>query len=150
MMGGRGYSFTLHHSANRLNRPAILTEGRVAITPMGGDKMRYGGTMEIVGVKTPPRYHRVEGIVRSVNAFLPGFALATPARDAIWHGFRPTSADGLPYIGRITKYKNVVVATGHSMLGLSLGAGTGKLVSELVEDQPPSIDLRAFAVERFG
>jgi D-amino-acid dehydrogenase len=36
------------------------------------------------------------------------------------------------------------------MLGLSLGAGTGKLVGELVEERKPSIDLAPFAVERFG
>jgi D-amino-acid dehydrogenase len=55
----------------------------------------------------------------------------------------------LPYIGRIRKYKNVVMATGHSMLGLSLGAGTGLLVSQLVDEVKTSIDLTPFAVERF-
>ena len=73
-----------------------------------------------------------------------------PPVEKIWYGFRPTSADGLPYIGRIKKYKNVTVATGHSMLGLSLGAGTGKLVSEIINEQKPGIDLKPFEVERFG
>ena len=73
-----------------------------------------------------------------------------PPVEKIWYGYRPCSADGLPYIGRIKKHNNVIVATGHSMLGLSLGAGTGKLVSELVNEQSPSIDLSPFAVERFG
>ncbi len=60
LMPGRGYSFTLHNSPYKLNHPAILVEGRVAITPMeGGNKMRYGGTMEIVDIKTQPRIHRV-------------------------------------------------------------------------------------------
>jgi D-amino-acid dehydrogenase len=73
-----------------------------------------------------------------------------PATEKIWYGYRPCSADGLPFIGKIKRYDNVVVATGHSMLGLSLGAGTGLLVSELVNGQTPSIDLAPFAVERFG
>ncbi len=151
LMPGRGYSFTLDDSPYRLNHPAILTEGRVAITPMeGGTKMRYGGTMEIVGITTPPRYNRVEGIVKAVKDFLPEFKIEMPAPSEIWHGFRPTSADGIPYIGRLKKYKNVTVATGHAMLGLSLGAGTGKLVNELVNGEKPSVDLTAFAVERFG
>ncbi len=150
LMPGRGYSFTLDDSPYRLNHPAILTEGRVAITPMeGGNKMRYGGTMEIVDVKTPPRYHRVEGIVKAVKDFLPEFKIEMPASEKIWHGFRPTSADGLPYIGRLKKYKNVTVATGHAMLGLSLGAGTGKLVAELVNEEKPGVDLKPFEVERF-
>jgi D-amino-acid dehydrogenase len=150
LMPGRGYSFTLENSPYTLNRPAILTEGRVAIAPMDGNKMRYGGTMEVVSTKTPPRYHRVEGIVKAVRDFLPEFRIEMPPQDKIWYGFRPTSADGVPYIGRIKKYKNVTVATGHAMLGLSLGAGTGKLVSELVNEQKPGVNLKAFEVERFG
>lgn len=150
LMPGRGYSFTLENSPYKLNRPAILTEGRVAIAPMDGNKMRYGGTMEVVRTNTPPRYHRVEGIVKAIRDFLPEFQIPMPAQEKIWHGYRPTSADGVPYIGRIRKYKNVVVATGHAMLGLSLGAGTGKLVSELVNEQKPSVELKAFTVERFG
>ncbi len=151
LMPGRGYSFTLDNSPYKLNHPAILVEGRVAITPMeGGNKMRYGGTMEIVYIKTPPRIHRVEGIVKAVKDFLPEFKIEMPAPEDIWHGFRPTSADGLPYIGKIKKYKNVTVATGHAMLGLSLGAGTGKLVSELINEEEPGVDLKPFEVERFG
>jgi D-amino-acid dehydrogenase len=150
MMPGRGYSLTLENSKYHLNYPAILVEGRVAITPMDGNKIRFGGTMEVVSTKTPPRYQRVEGILNAVKRFIPEFDIAMPSTDQLWYGYRPCSADGLPYIGRISKYKNVVVATGHAMLGLSLGAGTGKLVSELVNDITPSMDLSLFAVERFG
>lgn len=149
LMPGRGYSFTLENSPYVLNRPAVLTEGRVAIAPMDGNKMRYGGTMEIVSTTTPPRYHRVEGIIKAVKDFLPEFNLTVPNQKDIWYGYRPASADGLPYIGRIKSFKNVVVATGHSMLGLSLGAGTGRLVSELINEQKTAIDLSPFAVERF-
>ena len=150
LMPGRGYSFTLENSPYRLNRPAILTEGRVAIAPMDCNKMRFGGTMEVVSTATPPRYQRVEGIVNAVKRFLPEFNVNIPSTDKIWCGFRPTSADGIPYIGRIKRYSNVVVATGHAMLGLSLGAGTGKLVSQLVNDENTAIDLKPFTVERFG
>lgn len=150
LMPGRGYSFTLEDPPYKLARPVILTEGRVAMAPMDGNKMRFGGTMEVVGTATPPRYHRVEGILKAIQNFLPEFKIPLPSNDKIWYGYRPASADGVPYIGRIRKYKNVIVATGHAMLGLSLGAGTGKLVSELVSEQKPSIDLKPFAVERFG
>ncbi|HEX5152903.1 MAG TPA: FAD-dependent oxidoreductase [Parafilimonas sp.] len=151
LMPGRGYSFTLDDPQDKLIHPAILTEGRVAITPFEqGSKMRYGGTMEITGVKTPPRYHRVEGIIDAVKTFFPEFKLALPAQEKIWYGYRPASADGLPYIGRIKKYSNVVVATGHAMLGLSLGAGTGKIVCQLINGEKPGVDLEAFEVERFG
>ena len=149
LVPGRGYSITLEDSPWRVNYPAILVEGRTAITPMDGNKIRFGGTMEITSTNTPPRYRRVQGILNAVKRFYPDFDVPMPPREKVWYGFRPCSADGLPYIGRIKRYNNVVIATGHSMLGLSLGAGTGKLVSELVDEQPTSIDLTPFAVERF-
>jgi D-amino-acid dehydrogenase len=150
LVPGRGYSVTLENSPYRVNHPAILVEGRAAITPMDGNKIRFGGTMEITGTSTPPRYGRVQGILNAVKRFFPDFDVPMPPVEKIWYGYRPCSADGLPYIGRIRKYSNVVVATGHSMLGLSLGAGTGKLVGELVDERRPSMDLSPFAVERFG
>ena len=150
MMPGRGYSVTLENSNYHVNYPAVLMEGRVAITPMDGNKIRFGGTMEVVSTKTAPRYERVEGILNAVKRFLPEFDIAMPSTDKVWYGYRPCSADGLPYIGRISKFENVVVATGHAMLGLSLGAGTGKLVGELVDEKKNSIDMKPYAVERFG
>ncbi|HTL06877.1 MAG TPA: FAD-dependent oxidoreductase [Chitinophagaceae bacterium] len=149
LMPGRGYSITLENAPYKMNYPAILVEGRTAVTPMDGNKIRFGGTMEITSTSTPPRMNRVQGILNAVKRFLPEFDIPMPAPDKVWYGYRPCSADGLPYIGRTKKWKNLVVATGHSMLGLSLGAGTGKIVSELVNEKPPSMDIQPFAVERF-
>jgi D-amino-acid dehydrogenase len=106
--------------------------------------------MEISSTKTPPRMNRVQGILDAVKRFYPEFDVPLPSADKIWYGYRPCSADGLPFIGRTRKWNNLVVATGHAMLGLSLGAGTGKLVSELVNEQPVSMDISPFSVERFG
>lgn len=150
LMPGRGYSVTLEDSPYKINHPAILVEGRTAVTPMDGNKIRFGGTMEITSTNTPPRMNRVQGILDAVKRFFPDFDIPMPAADKIWYGYRPCSADGLPYIGRVKNWKNVVVATGHSMLGLSLGAGTGKIVSEIVNEQPLSMDMKPFTVERFG
>lgn len=150
LMPGRGYSVTLENSPYKVNYPAVLLEGRAAITPMDGNKIRFGGTMEITSHKTPPRMNRVQGILDAVKRFYPEFDVPFPPQEKIWYGYRPCSADGLPYIGRVKKYDNLVVATGHSMLGLSLGAGTGKLVSEIINEQTPSMDIKPFAVERFS
>jgi D-amino-acid dehydrogenase len=150
LMPGRGYSVTLENSPHKVNYPAILLEGRAAITPMDGNKIRFGGTMEITSHKTPPRMNRVQGVLNAVKRFYPEFDVPLPPKEKIWYGYRPCSADGLPYIGRVKKYDNLTIATGHSMLGLSLGAGTGKLVSEIVNNQPVSMDIKPFAVERFS
>ncbi|MEO6914367.1 MAG: FAD-dependent oxidoreductase [Chitinophagaceae bacterium] len=150
MVAGRGYSVTYEDSPFQLNYPAILVEGRTAITPLENGRMRFGGTMEITSTDEPVKIKRVEGILAAVKSFYPSFNLPMPEKEKIWSGFRPCSADGLPYIGKLKSIKNCVIATGHSMLGLSLGAGTGKLVSELVNDQPSSISLNAFSPERFN
>jgi D-amino-acid dehydrogenase len=150
LVAGRGYSLTLENSPYKINHPAILVEGRTAITPMDGNKIRFGGTMEITSTKTPPRLNRVQGILDAVKRFFPEFDIPMPDKEKIWYGYRPCSADGLPYIGRAKKWNNVVVATGHSMLGLSLGAGTGKIVGEILNEQTPSMNIEPFRVERFG
>jgi D-amino-acid dehydrogenase len=150
LMPGRGYSVTLEDSPYKVNYPAVLLEGRAAITPMDGNKIRFGGTMEITSHKTAPRMNRVQGILDAVKRFYPAFDIPLPAKEKVWYGYRPCSADGLPYIGRIKKYSNVTVATGHSMLGLSLGAGTGILVDEIVNGKPSSMDIKPFFVERFS
>lgn len=150
LMPGRGYSVTLENSAYKLNHPAVLVEGRAALTPMDGNKIRFGGTIEITSTKTPPRMNRVEGLLQAVKRFYPEFDVPMPAIDQIWYGFRPCSADGLPYLGRTAEWSNLVVATGHSMVGMSLGAGTGKLVSELIAEKPTSMDIRPFDPNRFN
>jgi len=150
LVAGRGYSLTLENSPYKINHPAILVEGRTAITPMDGNKIRFGGTMEITSTRTPPRMNRVKGILDAVKRFFPEFDIPMPAAEKIWYGYRPCSADGLPYIGRAKKWDNVVVATGHAMLGLSLGAGTGKIVGEILNEQPLSMNIEPFMVERFS
>ena len=150
LVAGRGYSVTLEDSKYSINHPAVLIEGRAALTPMDGNKIRFGGTMEITSTNTPPRMERVEGLLAAVKRFYPEFDVPKPTIDQIWFGFRPCSADGLPYIGKTNRWNNVIMATGHSMLGLSLGAGTGKLVNELVNEEKLSMDIKPFDPNRFN
>lgn len=153
VVGGRGYSVTLPVSRPEMNllHPGILVEGRCAFTPMDGDKVRFGGTMEITSVDTPPRMNRVEGILKAVHDFFPQINIALEdVKDKIWYGFRPTSGDGMPYIGKSSKWDNLVIGTGHSQLGISLASATGLLLKEVLEEKPTSVDISAFAVERFA
>ncbi|BAV08297.1 D-amino-acid dehydrogenase [Filimonas lacunae] len=150
MVGGRGYSVTFENSPYRLQHPAILTEGRVAISPMDGNKIRFGGTMEITALDAPPNFKRVQGILSSVKQFLPEYDIPMPEASKVWYGYRPCSADGLPYIGYLKKVPNCIMATGHSMLGVSLGPATGKLVSELAAQKATSLDMAPFTPERFA
>lgn len=148
MQSGKGYSFTLNNVEKNIRIPSILIEGRVAVTPMG-NSLRFGGTMEITGTDRSINMNRVKGIVETIPKFYPELKVDVPQPKAVWSGLRPCSPDGLPYIGRSKKIHNVVIATGHSMMGLSLGPATGKLVSELIDDQPTSMNLAALNPERF-
>lgn len=149
MVGGRGYSVTYEDAPWKVRRSLILSEARVAISPMNGNKIRFGGTMEITPVNTPPRMERVQGILESVKRYFPAYDIPLPTADKVWYGYRPCSADGLPHIGTLKNYPNVTVATGHSMLGISLGAATGKLVSEIITGDKLSMDIAPFKVDRF-
>lgn len=149
LVAGRGYSLTRTNEDFLLQHPAILTEGRVALTPLQGGKLRIGGTMEIVPTNTPPHYNRMKGVLQAVHQFIPEKEIPFPPTNDIWYGYRPCSADGLPYIGRTARWNNLIVATGHAMIGLSLGAGTGKLVADLIDGQPTAIQLQPFHPDRF-
>jgi D-amino-acid dehydrogenase len=149
LVGGRGYSITLEDSPYMTNHPAVLVEGRIALTPMDGNKMRFGGTMEITSTNTPPKINRVKGIIESVKRYFPEFDIPMPSIEDVWFGYRPCSADGLPYLGRTRKISNLIMATGHAMVGMSLGAATGKIVTEIIQEQQPSIDIAIYNPERF-
>jgi D-amino-acid dehydrogenase len=149
LMPGKGYTFTYDQPQKKLNFPAILCEARVAITPMNGH-MRYGGTMEIGAPNKKINLNRVEGIVESVSKYFPGIKLDVPEQKDIWYGFRPCSPDGLPYIGRSSKIDNLFIAGGHSMMGLSLGPATGKIIADLANDQRTEVDIKEFDPERYS
>ena len=149
MQAGKGYSFTLDDVAKNTRIPTIFLEARVAVTPMG-NALRFGGTMEITGIDHSVNMNRVKGIVNSIRNYYPDMNVALPEKKDVWHGLRPCSPDGMPYIGRTKQSSNVVVATGHSMMGLSLGPATGKLVSEILSGENPSIDLSVFNPDRFA
>ena len=147
LQAGKGYSMTFNAVEKNLHYPAILVDDRVAMTPMGTD-LRMGGTMEISGIGSPMLMKRVQSIFKAAKNYYPDLPVAFPSQDNIWYGLRPLSPDGLPYIGRHSKYDNIVMAGGHAMLGLSLAAATGKLVEEIVGGTDTSIDISAFNVER--
>ena len=76
--------------------------------------------------------------------------LPQPDINKAWFGYRPVSPDGMPYIGRHTKFSNLTYAGGHAMLGVTAAAGTGRLIEEIISGKNPSFDLEAFNPARFG
>lgn len=145
LMPGKGYSFMEKEPENRLTIPALLCEARVAITPMNGS-IRYGGTMELDKINSRVNMTRVKGIVESVPKYFPDLHPQLPEEKNVWYGFRPSSPDGLPYIGRSAEKENLIIATGHGMMGLSLGPATGLLVSQIVAEQRTELKMEPYAI----
>ncbi len=149
LMPGKGYSVTLDAPSVNLNIPAILCEARVALTPMR-DKLRFGGTMEVAAVNDQVNMNRVAGIVESVQRYFGNLPVHMPKKEDVWFGFRPCSPDGLPFIGFSKRYRNLLLAGGHSMMGLSLGPATGKLLTQLANGEETSMDISPFSPQRNG
>lgn len=105
--------------------------------------------MEIAGLNEDINPVRVQGIIKSVPKYYPAFSPSDFTGIQPWRGLRPCSPDGLPYLGRTRKHANLIVATGHAMMGLSLGPITGQLVAQLINDEKPSIDLSLLSPDRY-
>ncbi len=148
MQAGKGYSLTLEKPREQPQICSILTEARVAVTPMGG-ALRFGGTMEIAGLSEKISPQRVQGIIEAAPRYFPNFQVSDFAGIEPWRGLRPCSPDGLPYLGRTSRYENVIIATAHAMMGLSLAPISGKLVSQIATGDKPKIDLSLLSPDRF-
>jgi D-amino-acid dehydrogenase len=149
MMAGKGYSMMLSQPAQTPEICSLLMEARVAVTPMT-DGLRVAGTMEIGTPDDKINLKRVEGIRAAVPQYYPEIKFPEDQNLPIWHGHRPCSPDGLPFLGRTSRAKNVVIATGHSMMGLSLGPITGKIVSDLLAGGKTELSLAPLNPERYG
>ncbi|MEO8720212.1 MAG: FAD-dependent oxidoreductase [Ginsengibacter sp.] len=146
--GGKGYSYTYENVEKNIHYPAILVDGRCAVTPWG-NRLRIGGTMEFSGINDRVLIKRMEGIYDSVKLFYPGLKIDFPPKDKIWTGLRPVSPDGLPYIGKAGDFENLLISGGNAMLGISEGAASGQIVSDIIEKRSTLIDISAFKVDRF-
>jgi D-amino-acid dehydrogenase len=146
LQGAKGYSLTFPRPENGPSLPLMLGEARVAVTPMA-DRLRFAGTLELAGLDFSINQRRVSAIARAAREYLRVEEVG-PAET--WAGLRPCAPDGLPILGRTRRYENLILATGHAMLGMSLGPVSGKLVAQLAEGLQPDIDLEPLRLERFG
>ena len=148
MQAGKGYSLTVRNPRELPSICSIFTEARVAVTPMGST-LRFGGTMEIAGTTEEINPRRVAGIIKSVPKYYPNFREDDFAGIKPWCGLRPCSPDGLPFIGRAAGLENVCIATGHAMMGLSLGPVTGQIVADILSGEPPRLDISMLNPNRY-
>jgi D-amino-acid dehydrogenase len=143
----KGYSITVKKTPKMPTRALSLNEAKVAVTPMG-DQLRFTSTLELAGLDFSINHRRVAATRQAVTDYLPG--MEEMELIEIWRGLRPTTPDSLPLIGRCRMLENLIIATGHGMLGMAHGPVTGLLVSQIASGAAPTLDPTPFRVERFS
>ncbi len=144
LIPAKGYSITLEHAEALPRSPAMLSEARVAVTPFQDGRLRLAGTLELGAWDLRISRRRVEAIRAAAETYL-----RVQARGGeVWCGLRPCTPDGLPLVGRVPRWRNLVVATGHGTLGVSLAPVTAELVVQAVRGRPEG-DLELLRPDRF-
>jgi len=143
----KGYAVTVKAPANAPRHPVLLSEGTVAVRPLG-DRLRFAGDLALAGLDRAIAQRRVDRMLATVRSHLPALELAEPID--VWTGFRPCTPDSLPLLGRVQEYSNVTIATGHGHNGMSLAPAAGELVAQLLTDQDVAVDASLFDVNRFA
>jgi D-amino-acid dehydrogenase len=142
----RGYNTTLPDPGVTVNTMTTFSEDQFVMTPMDMG-LRIGGAVEFAGLDAPPNYKRAKALLRLAERYLPG--LKTDGGTE-WMGHRPSSPDSLPVIDRSSRFRNVYYAFGHGHLGLTGSATTGRIITQLVQDRDPGLDLTPFRITRFN
>ena len=143
---GKGYSVTIPRPEKCPKTSLVLSEKNVAITPFSNG-LRFGSMMEFVGYDDSVPDHRVRQLTKSADAYLEIDSSLPPVQP--WFGWRPMTWDSLPMIGRLPKFKNATIATGHGMLGVMLAPATGRLIAEIIGERPCHIPDAPFSPARF-
>ncbi len=144
---GKGYSITFERPQRAPRMPLVCKERSVCVTTWA-DGYRLGSTMEFSGYDVSLNRVRLDALVRGASEYL--HEPVGPRRLAEWYGWRPMTWDDLPIIGRSARWSNLVLATGHGMLGITMSAATGELVRDLITGQAPALDPAPWSPARFG
>lgn len=142
----RGYSLTASEIQNMPRQALILGDRRVAVSPFG-NQIRVTGRLEVGEFSTTPKPRWIQRLEEFAREYI-RLDEKLDIKET-WAGLRPVTPDGMPIIGRSPHHSNLTVATGHAMLGLSLGPGTGQVVANLVNGKEAMFDLKPFGMERF-
>ena len=144
---GKGYSITYSRPVRCPKIPLTLKERAVCVT----------GWNSGFGSAAP---WNLPATIRFAESHATGCAAARcrriPARSRRcsrsleeWYGWRPMTYDDLPILGRVSRLQNLLLATGHGMLGVTMSAATGLLVREMICGEPLSLDAAPMSPARF-
>jgi D-amino-acid dehydrogenase len=142
----KGYSITMQRPDTCPRIPCYFHDTRVVATPWH-DGLRLGGTLEFSGFNTSANSARIASLKKAASAYLRTSAPQGMIEE--WAGLRPMTYDDLPVIGRVPGRAELILAGGHGMMGMSMAAGTGRIVADLVAGRDTGIDISPFSPARF-
>jgi D-amino-acid dehydrogenase len=145
MQPGKGYHIHVTPTCGVPSLTGVLHEPYIAFTPMG-ETLRLAGTLEFSGINHRLVERRLKLLARGAARSIRG--LDHSAVSNAWCGLRPCTSDGLPIVGKVPGHDSVWIATGHAMLGVTLGPLTGHLLAQQMLDGTSSIDLEMMRVGR--
>jgi D-amino-acid dehydrogenase len=138
-----GYHVEMPGEAPLVDAPVIYADPHIVVTPMRG-RLRASTWMEFSGIDATPTPSRPTRLREKLPSL--GYRCA-PQGDS-WMGPRPVLPDYLPGIGRAPG-TGLFYAIGHQHVGLTMAAGTGELLADLVAGRKPRLDVSAFDLRRF-
>ena len=142
----KGYSITMKSPSIMPKYPLKMAERKVVATPFE-NSFRLGSTLEFVGYDTSLNRRRIEALKSGASEYIK--EAYTDEIYEEWSGWRPMTPDAVPIIDRSPVHKNLWLACGHNMLGVTMAPATGKLISALVANKETHIDAKPFGFSRF-
>lgn len=142
----KGYHLEIERDPSQSSVPAFLEDAHVTATPFQG-RLRLTGTLDLSGLDLRVDPIRLRAIEDAAHRTLNLPAVVRPS--GVWRGLRPCAPDGMPIIGRAAEVDNLLIATGHAMLGIALAPITGEIISDLVLARRPRHPAEPFAPSRF-
>lgn len=147
MRSAKGYSMLLPRGRAHPRRAMYLAQHRVTVTPHDS-LLRLAGTLEICGDDRSINHRRADAILRGATRIL---RIPPPdRRPEVWAGLRPCLSDGMPMIGRLARFSNIWVSTGHQMTGFKCAPASAQIIAEQIGGEASSMELAPFAPSRFG
>lgn len=141
----RGYHLQIKNPGIRVDYPILCKSLGFGITTIG-DELRLAGTVEIAGLRAQPNFSRIKAIKNNAKKIFPALQFDNYAS---WMGFRSSTPDTLPVLSESKKIPNLFIACGHGHTGLTAGAVSGRLMSEIIAKKECFIDPTPYRLDRF-
>ncbi len=133
-------------SMDRLPFQAVIESGKRYLVPRSDGRLLIGSTERDIGFNKQNTAEGVAGLIEFAQALVP--ALKEARFERAWAGLRPRSIDGLPYLGFVDGFENLLMAAGHYRDGLQLSPITARLIRQLICEEPTDVPLDAFSCSR--